>query len=106
MGQGKSVDLASALNALPVPAPIQSGSVSAPHRLGRPIPGAIQPAKPVDVTTPKPSNPKASSPETVDLGTTPKSAGKTAAAAGFLAIIAITLATWWHEATAWVSSQF
>lgn len=42
--------------------PLSTGPISGPPPLGTPIP----------VITPKPSNPKASSAETVDLGTTPK----------------------------------
>ncbi|MHA6684511.1 glycoside hydrolase family 108 protein [Mesorhizobium sp. A556] len=45
-----------------------TGPISGPPELGTPIPGTMKP----DLgTTPKPSNPKASSAETGDLGTTP-----------------------------------
>jgi muramidase (phage lysozyme) len=73
--------------------PLSTGPVSGPPPLGTPIPGAkpyeppIAPPKP-PVVDPKPAT------------------GKTAAAAGIFAIIALSLATWWHEAVAWVSSLF
>lgn len=73
----------------PKPSP---GPIFGPPPLGTPIPGTVKPAEPVA----PPAPPVAAKP----------SPGKTAAAAGFLAIIALTLATWWHEVTAWVSSLF
>src|SRR6185312_16431485 len=78
----------SSLKAKPAPGPI-----SGPPSLDTPIPGAIQPEKPKAPPAPPVADPK-------------PSAGKTAAAAGIFAIIALTLATWWHEVTAWVSSLF
>lgn len=47
--QGKRVDPASALAASPSPEPIKpaTGSISSPPSLDTPIPGAVQPAKPV-----------------------------------------------------------
>lgn len=93
----------SSLKAKPVVGPI-----SGPPSLDTPIPGAIQPVGNSDelTTAPKPSNPKASSAETGNLATTPKPAGKTAAAAGIFAIIALTLATWWGDLTGWIASNW
>jgi lysozyme family protein len=82
------------------------GPISGPPSLDTPIPVAIPPEKPVESTTPKPSIPKASSTKTDDLATTPKSPGKTAAAAGIFAIIALTLATWWGDLTGWIASNW
>lgn len=73
--------------------PLSTGPISGPPPLGTPIPGTIPHVEPKTVPAPPVAEPK-------------PAGGKTAAAAGVFAIIAVAFASWWGDLTVWVSSFF